>query len=90
MLFNNSKYIILSLVLYKCESWSLISGEEESLRASENRDLSGEEVRGVWRKSRFVEVHLYFSENVARMHRARRINWTGNSFKRRDTKSRYF
>jgi hypothetical protein len=53
---ESSKIIILSLVLYGCESWSLTLREEPRLRVLENRVLrriSGpkrDEVIGGWRK----------------------------------------
>jgi hypothetical protein len=33
------RYIILSVVLYGCETWSLTLSEERGLRVSENRVL---------------------------------------------------
>jgi len=48
--------IILPIVLYGCETWSLILREESRLRVFENRVLRGvfrpkrDEVTGEWRK----------------------------------------
>jgi len=47
--------VIVSVVLYGCETWSLILGEERWLRVSENRALkiigpTGDEVMGECRK----------------------------------------
>jgi hypothetical protein len=48
--------IILSVVLYRCESWSLTPREEHRLRVFENRVLrrifgpKRDEVTGEWRK----------------------------------------
>jgi hypothetical protein len=48
--------IILSVVLYGCETWSLTLREEHRLRVFENRVLrrvfgpQGDEVTGEWRK----------------------------------------
>ena len=50
------RIIILPLVLYGCETWSLTLREERSLRVFENRVLRGKfgpkrgEVSGEWRK----------------------------------------
>jgi hypothetical protein len=50
------KNIILSVVLYGCETWSLTLWEEKRLRMFENRVLrgifgpKGDEVTGEWRK----------------------------------------
>jgi hypothetical protein len=50
------KTIILPLVLYRCETWSLTLREEHSLRVFENRVLRRifgprmDEVTGDWRK----------------------------------------
>jgi hypothetical protein len=51
------KTTVLPVVLYRCETWSLTSGEEHKLRVFENRvlrrmfRLKHDEVRG-WRKLR--------------------------------------
>jgi hypothetical protein len=50
------KTIILPVVLYECEIWSLTLRKEHKLRVFENRmlkrifGLKREEVRGSWRK----------------------------------------
>jgi hypothetical protein len=55
LLFKNIKIIILPVVLYGCEIWSLILREEHRLRVFENRVLrrifgpKGDEVTGGWR-----------------------------------------
>jgi len=52
------RIIILSVVLYGCETWSLILREERRLRVFENRVLrrifgpKTDEVTGEWRKLR--------------------------------------
>jgi hypothetical protein len=62
--------IILPVVLYGCETWSLILREEHWLRVFENRVLRGifgskrDEVTGVWRRLHNEELHdLYCSPN---------------------------
>jgi hypothetical protein len=61
------KTIILPVVVYRCETWSLILSEEHRLRVFENRVLR-DEVTGGWRKLHNQELHkLYFSPNIIRM-----------------------
>jgi hypothetical protein len=75
--------IILPVVLYGCETWSLTLREEHRLRVFENRVLrrifgpKRDEVMGDWRKLHNEELHnLYSSPN--RMIKSRRIRWTGH------------
>jgi glutamate synthase domain-containing protein 2 len=70
------------LVLYGCETWSSILGEEHRLRVYENRvlrrifGLKREEVAGDWRRLHNEELHnLYTSPNVTGMIRSRRMKW---------------
>jgi hypothetical protein len=55
--------IILPVVLYGCETWSLILREDHRLRVFENRVLRGifrptrDEVTGEWRKLHSGELH---------------------------------
>jgi hypothetical protein len=81
------KIIILPVVLYGCETWSLTLREKHRLRVSENRVLRGifgpkkDEVTGDWRKLHNKELHnLYSSPNirVTRMIKSRRIRWAGH------------
>jgi len=75
LIFKNIKIkiyrtIILSVVLYGCETWSLTSIEERRLRVSENRVLrifgpKRDEVTGEWRKLYIEELNeLYLSPNI--------------------------
>ena len=68
------KIIILSVVLYVCETWSLIFREERRLRVFENRVLRGifvpkrDEVVGEWRKLHNEELDdLYSLPNNVRV-----------------------
>jgi hypothetical protein len=77
--------IILPVVLYGCETWSLILREEHTLRVFENkvlRRISGpkrDEVRGVWRKLHNEELRdLYFSPSITRIIKSRRMRWAGH------------
>jgi hypothetical protein len=55
--------IILSVVLYGCETWSITLMEEHRLRVFEDRVLrgifehKGDEVTGEWRKLHIGELH---------------------------------
>jgi hypothetical protein len=77
--------IILPVVLYGCETWSLTLREEYRLRVFENRVLrrifgpKGDEVTGGWRKLHNEELHgLHSSPGIVRVIKARRMRWAGN------------
>jgi hypothetical protein len=68
------KIIILPVVLYGCETWTLTLREEHRLRVFENRVLrrifgpKRDEVTGNWRKVHNEELHnLYSSPNTITM-----------------------
>jgi len=77
--------IILPVVLYGCETWSLTSREERRLRVLENRVLrrifgaKRDEVTGEWRKLHNEELNdLYCSSNIVRVIKSRRMRWAGH------------
>jgi hypothetical protein len=78
------KTIILPVVLYGYEAWSLTLQEEHRLRVFENRlfRISGpkrEEETGGWRKLHNEELHkLYSSPSIIRMMKSRRLGWAGH------------
>jgi hypothetical protein len=79
------KTIILPVVLYGCETWSLTLREEYRLRVFENRVLrrifgpKRDEVMGEWRKMHKGELHnLYSSPDIIRQIKSRRIRWAGH------------
>ena len=57
--------IILPVVLYGCETWSLTLREEHRLRVFENIGPKRDEVTGEWRKLHNEELSdLYFLPNI--------------------------
>ena len=71
--------IILPIVLYGCETWSLTLREERKLRMFENmvlRRIFGprrDEVTGEWRRLHMEELNdLYSSPNIVRVIKLRR------------------
>jgi hypothetical protein len=77
--------IILPVVLYKCETWSLTLREEHRLRVFENRVLrrifgpKTNEVTGEWRKLHNEELNkLYSSPTIVRVMKSRRMRWEGH------------
>jgi hypothetical protein len=76
------KTIILPVVLYGCETWSLTVREEHKLRVFENsvlRRIFGPKRVGVtegWRKLHNEELHdLYSSPRIIIMIKLIRIKW---------------
>ena len=66
--------IILPVVLYRCETWSLTLREEHRLRVSENRVLRRifgprrDKITGEWRKLHTEELNdLYCSPSIVRV-----------------------
>jgi hypothetical protein len=85
LLFKNVKTktyrtIIFAVVLYGCETWSLILKKEYRLRVFENRVLrrifgpKRIEVTGEWRRLHNKEIYaLYSSPNIIRVIKSRRL-----------------
>jgi hypothetical protein len=79
------KTIILPVVLYGCETWSLTLNEEHRLRVFDNRVLrrifgpKRDEVTGEWRKLHNGELHnLYSSPDIIRQVKSRLMRWAGH------------
>jgi len=77
--------IILPVVLYGCEAWSLIFREERRLWVFDNmllRRIFGprrDEVTGEWRRLHNEELNdLYCSPNIVRVLKSRRMRWAGH------------
>jgi hypothetical protein len=90
------KTIILFVVLYGCETWSLTSREEHRLRVSENRVLrrifgpKRDEVTGGWRKLHNEELHcLYSSPSIIRVIKSRRMRWAGHVARMGEVRNAY-
>jgi hypothetical protein len=76
------KTIILPVVLYGRETWSLTLREEHRLGVFENRVLrkilgpKRDEMSGEWRKLHNEELHdLYSFPSIIRIMKARRMRW---------------
>ncbi|KAJ4429697.1 hypothetical protein ANN_21898 [Periplaneta americana] len=74
------KTVILPVVLYRCETWTLTLREEHRLRVFENKVLrkiygaKRDEVTGEWRKLHNTELHaLYTSPDIIRTIKSRRL-----------------
>jgi hypothetical protein len=79
------KTIILPVVLYGCETWSLTVREEHKLRVFENSSLrrifgpKRDGMTGGWRKLYNEELHnLYSSQSIIRIIKSRRIKWAAH------------
>ena len=88
--------IILPVVLYGCETWSLTLGEERRLRRFENSVLrrlfepKRDEVTGERRKLHNEELNdLYLSPNIVRIIKSRRMRWTGHVAHMGDSRGLY-
>jgi hypothetical protein len=81
------KTIIMPLVLYGCETWSLTLKEEQRLRVFENRELrrifgmKRDEVIASWRELHNEELHNLYSlqsMSIIREIKSKRIRWVGH------------
>ena len=90
------RIIILPVVFYGCETWSLTLREKRRLRVFENRMLrktygpNWDEVTGEWRKLHTEELNdLYSSLNNIRLIKLRRMRWTGYVARVGDSRGAY-
>jgi hypothetical protein len=87
--------IILPVILYECETWSLELREEHRLRVFENRGLrkvfgpQRDEVTGGWRKLHNEELRdLYSLPSVIRIINSR-IRWVGYVTRMGEKRNKY-
>jgi hypothetical protein len=87
---------MLPVVLYGCETWSLILREERRLRMFENRVLrrlfgpKRDEVTREWRKLHNEKLHdLYSSPTIVRVIKSRRMGWAGHVVRIREGRGVY-
>jgi hypothetical protein len=80
---NVHKTMILPVVLYGCETWSLTLREEYTITVFENRVLrrkfgpKRDEVAGERRRLHNEELHVvYSSPNVFKVIKSRKMRWT--------------
>jgi hypothetical protein len=90
------KTVILPVVLYGCETWSLAVREEHKLRVFQNRVLrrifgpKWDEVTGGWRKLHNEELHnLYSSPSIIRNIKSRRMRCAGHVERMGESKNVY-
>jgi hypothetical protein len=88
------KTIVLPVVLYGCETWSLSLREEHRLRVFENRVLRWlfgpkiDEATGEWRKFHNDEhCDLYPSPSIIRIIKSRKMRWAGNIARMRENRN---
>jgi len=86
--------IILPVVPYGCETWSLTLREERRLRVFESRvwrrvfGSKRDEVTGEWRKLHNEELRdLYSLPNIVRVVKSRRMRWAGHVARLREGRS---
>jgi hypothetical protein len=79
------RIIILTVVLYVCETWSLTLRAERRLRVFKNRVLrrvlapKRDEATGEWRMLHNEELNdLYSLPNIVRVVKSRRMRWAGH------------
>jgi len=78
-----SNIIFLSVVLYGCETWSLILREKRRLRVFENKVLrkvfGPRRVTGKWTRLHNEDLNdLYFTPNIIRVIKSRKMGWSGH------------
>ncbi|KAJ4434112.1 hypothetical protein ANN_16432 [Periplaneta americana] len=90
------KTVILPVLLYGCETWTLTLREEQRLRVFENKVLrkifgaKRDEVTGEWRKLHNTELHaLYPSPDIIRNIKSRRLRWAGHVARMDESRNLY-
>ncbi|KAJ4433406.1 hypothetical protein ANN_15665 [Periplaneta americana] len=90
------KTVILPIVLYGCETWTLTLREERRFRVFENKVLRNifgakrDEVTGEWRKLHNTELHtLHSSPDIIRNIKSRRLRWAGHVVSMGESRNAY-
>ncbi|KAJ4446228.1 hypothetical protein ANN_12922 [Periplaneta americana] len=90
------KTVVLPVVLYGCETWTLTLRAEHRLRVFKNKVLrkifgsKRDEVTGEWRKLHNAEVHaLYPSPDIIRNIKSRRLRWAGHVARMGESRNAY-
>ena len=93
---NTYKTIILPVILYGCETWSLTLRKEQWLMVSENKVLrkilgaKRDKYTGEWRKLHNAELHaLYSSPNIIKKLKSRRLKWAGHVVRMEQSRNAY-
>jgi hypothetical protein len=88
--------MVLPVVLYGCETWSLTLREEHRLTVFENRmlrrifGLKRDEVTGEWRKLHNEELcDLYSSPSIIRIIKSSRMRWAGHMARMGEKRNAY-
>ena len=97
LLSNNLKIkiyrtITLPVVLYGCETWSLILREKRKLRVFENiGEYTRDEVMGEWKRLHNEEINdLYSSPNIVGVIKSWRIRWAGHVARMSEERGAYW
>jgi hypothetical protein len=89
------KTLILPVVLYECETWSLRLREEQRLEVFGNSMLrilgpKRDQVTGEWIKLHNEQLHdVYSSPSIIRIFKARRMRWAGHVARMGEKKNAY-
>ncbi|KAJ4425846.1 hypothetical protein ANN_27472 [Periplaneta americana] len=90
------KTVILPVLLYGCETWTVTLREEHRFRVFENKVLrkifgaKRDEVTGEWRKLHNTELHtLYSSPDIIRNLKSRRLRWAGHVARMGESRNAY-
>jgi hypothetical protein len=93
---NIYRNIIVSVVLYGCETWSFTKREVRRVRMFDNRELrkifgpNKDEVKGKWSKLHSKELNdLYSLSNIVRGIKSRRMRWARHVARIGDSRGEY-